>query len=92
MITVSDLILVNEDGEAVEPTTQLINTAGFIIHSSLHKARPDVNVAIHTHSPYGRAWSIFGKPVEYLTQGMYTYLDWRRTLFDWKTFRLMLPL
>lgn len=74
MITVSDLILVNEEGEAVEPTDKLINTAGFVIHSSLHKARPDVNVAIHTHSPYGKAWSIFGKPVEYLTQGMEEYM------------------
>jgi len=68
MITVSDLILIDEDGVAVEPTDKLINTAGFVIHSSLHKARPDVNVAIHTHSPYGKAWSIFGKPIELLTQ------------------------
>jgi ribulose-5-phosphate 4-epimerase/fuculose-1-phosphate aldolase len=68
-MTVSDLILVTEEGEAVEPTTQLVNTAGFIIHSALHIARPDVNVAIHLHSPYGKAWSVFGKPLEMLTQG-----------------------
>lgn len=69
MITVSDLILVNKTGEAVEPTSRTVNAAGFVIHSSLHVARPDVNVAIHMHSPHGRAWSIFGKPVELLTQG-----------------------
>lgn len=59
----------NKSGEAVEPTIYTVNTAGFVIHSSLHIARPDVNVAIHMHSPHGRAWSIFGKPVELLTQG-----------------------
>lgn len=68
-MTVSDLVLVTDQGEAVEPTTKLINTAGFMIHSALHLARPDVHVAIHLHSPYGRAWSIFGRPIEILTQG-----------------------
>lgn len=59
-MTVSDLVLVNEDGEAVEPTDKLINTAGFMIHSALHKARPDVNVAIHLHSVVNRSriWDI----------------------------------
>jgi len=75
LMTVSDLVLVNEAGEAVEPTTQLVNTAGFVIHSALHIARPDVNVAIHLHSPYGRAWSVFGKPVEMLTQDSCYFYD-----------------
>jgi ribulose-5-phosphate 4-epimerase/fuculose-1-phosphate aldolase len=68
-MTVSDLVLINEEGEAVEPTDKIINTAGFMIHSALHIARPDVDVAIHLHSPYGRAWSVFGKPIDILTQG-----------------------
>lgn len=44
----SDLILVNEDGEVVigdEP----INAAAFAIHSEIHKARPDVHAACHAH-------------------------------------------
>jgi hypothetical protein len=69
LMTVADLVLVNKEGVAVTPTTRFVNAAGFIIHSSIHEARQDVNVAIHLHSPYGRAWSIFGKPVEMLTQG-----------------------
>jgi len=68
LVTVSDLILVNKAGEAEEPTKYTVNAAGFAIHSALHIARPDVNVAIHMHSPHGRAWSIFGKPIEFLTQ------------------------
>lgn len=43
-IKVSDLILVNEDGDVVvgdEP----INAAAFAIHSEIHKARPDVHAA-----------------------------------------------
>lgn len=54
------------------PTKGKVNKAGFMIHAALHKARPDVNAACHTHSPHGRAWSTFGRPIEMLNQGQYT--------------------
>jgi len=66
-ISVSDLILVNEDGDVVvgdEP----INAAAFAIHSEIHKARPDVHAACHAHSVYGKAWSAFGRPLDMITQ------------------------
>lgn len=69
MIKASDLVLVNEDGKPVTPTKYRVNKAGFMIHAALHKARPDVNAACHTHSKYGRAWSAFGRPIEMLNQG-----------------------
>lgn len=52
------------------------NSAGFFIHSAVHKARPDVVAACHTHSPHGMAWSAFGRPLEMLTQdAAYLYGD-----------------
>jgi len=39
-----------------------------LIHSAVHKARPDVVAACHTHSPAGKAWSAFCKPLEMLNQ------------------------
>lgn len=44
------------------------NAAGFLIHSAVHKARPDVVAACHTHSPAGKAWSAFARPLEMLNQ------------------------
>lgn len=44
------------------------NAAGFLIHAAVHKARPDVTAAAHTHSIHGVAWSAFGRPLEMLTQ------------------------
>ncbi|KAH8883208.1 class II aldolase and Adducin domain-containing protein [Thozetella sp. PMI_491] len=70
LIKASDLILVNEEGQPLTPTPYKVNKAGFMIHAALHKARPDVHAAAHTHSPYGRAWSTFGKPIEMLNQDM----------------------
>lgn len=57
----------NEDGEVVigeEP----INAAAFAIHSEIHKARPDVDAACHAHSVYGKAFSVFGRELDMITQ------------------------
>jgi ribulose-5-phosphate 4-epimerase/fuculose-1-phosphate aldolase len=52
------------------------NAAGFLIHSAVHQARPDVIAACHTHSVHGMAWSAFGRPLEMLTQDIaYLYGD-----------------
>ncbi|KAL3479155.1 class II aldolase/adducin N-terminal [Aspergillus californicus] len=65
----SDLVLVDEEGYVTEGGAQSpINEAGFMIHSEIHKARPDVMAAAHTHGIYGKTWSIFGKNLEMLTQ------------------------
>ncbi|KAH9866314.1 hypothetical protein J1614_008880 [Plenodomus biglobosus] len=66
-IRVSDLILVNEAGEVVEGT-EPINAAAFAIHSAVHKARPEVVAACHAHSVFGKAWSVFGRPLSMYTQ------------------------
>jgi ribulose-5-phosphate 4-epimerase/fuculose-1-phosphate aldolase len=72
-IKASDLVLVDSEGYVTEGGAQLpINEAGFMIHSEIHKARPDVVAAAHTHSIHGKTWSAFGRPVEMLTQGMYS--------------------
>ena len=64
---VSDLILVNHAGEVVYGS-QPVNTAAFVLHSAIHQARPDVIAAAHSHSPYGKAFSSLGIPLDPLTQ------------------------
>ncbi|KAL2205993.1 class 2 aldolase adducin domain-containing protein [Sarocladium strictum] len=64
----SDLVVVDHSGRPVQPTPHKVNAAGFIIHSSIHRARPDIHAACHMHSPAGRAWSSFGKGIEMLNQ------------------------
>ncbi|TIA82762.1 hypothetical protein E3P98_01151 [Wallemia ichthyophaga] len=69
IMTKSKLVLVGPDGYIRPEGAQLpINTAGFYIHSAIHKARPDVKAAGHTHTVYGKAWSVFGKPIDMLSQ------------------------
>ncbi|KAH7162110.1 class II aldolase/adducin N-terminal [Dactylonectria estremocensis] len=69
LMRASDMILVDYSGQAVGGNmSRPSNAAGFLIHSALHKARPDVNAACHTHSLYGKAWSTFGRPLEMISQ------------------------
>ncbi len=67
-IKMSDLILVNEEGEIVAGKHTNLNRAAFAIHAGVHKARPDVIAAAHSHTVYGKTWSAFGKLLEPLTQ------------------------
>jgi ribulose-5-phosphate 4-epimerase/fuculose-1-phosphate aldolase len=66
-IKVSDLILVNDQGDVVVGDRP-VNRAAFAIHSQLHAARPDVVAAAHSHSMHGKAWSALGRRLEPITQ------------------------
>jgi ribulose-5-phosphate 4-epimerase/fuculose-1-phosphate aldolase len=66
-ISVSDLILVNHEGEVVEGTKP-VNRAAFAIHSQIHAARPDAVAAAHSHSLHGKAFSTLGRLLEPITQ------------------------
>lgn len=56
-ITASSLIEVNVDGELLSRKDAVINKAGFVIHSAIHLARPDVKCVLHTHTQAGMAVS-----------------------------------
>ncbi len=72
---VSDLILVNHDGDVVYGS-QPVNRAAFCIHAAIHQARPDVVAAAHAHSPYGKSWSSLGRKLDPITQdSCYFYED-----------------
>ena len=66
-IRVSDLILVNAEGEVVEGKLP-VNQAAFAIHSSVHAARPDIVSAAHAHSMHGKSWAAFGELLEPINQ------------------------
>ena len=67
-MTPADLALVNEEGEVVDGNMHSINPAGYVIHSAIHKARPDVVAAVHCHSVPSKAFSALGIPLEPINQ------------------------
>jgi Class II Aldolase and Adducin N-terminal domain len=71
-----DLVLVNEQGAVVDGeggNMHSINPAGYVIHSAVHQARPDVVAAVHCHSVHGKAFSALGCELEPINQDACRY-------------------
>jgi ribulose-5-phosphate 4-epimerase/fuculose-1-phosphate aldolase len=77
---VSDLVLVNHEGEIVEGKHP-INAAAYAIHSRIHRARPDVVAAAHSHSRYCTTFASFGKLIPPITQEAAGFYN-SHSLFD----------
>ena len=61
-IRASDLVKIDVDGNPVDEAPlddgeQLVNKAGFVIHSAVHMARDDAHFVVHTHTQAGIAVS-----------------------------------
>src|SRR5215510_6967217 len=67
-VTASDLVKVDLDGNIVQDTPYSINSAGFVIHSAVHAARPDAKCVLHTHTVAGMAVASLEEGLLPLTQ------------------------
>jgi len=67
-VTASDLVKVDLDGNIVRDTGYRINSAGFVIHSAVHAARPDAKCVLHTHTVAGMAVASIEEGLLPLTQ------------------------
>jgi ribulose-5-phosphate 4-epimerase/fuculose-1-phosphate aldolase len=56
-MTASSLVKVDLAGDKVLDSPHSVNPAGFVIHSAVHEARPDVGCVLHTHTKAGVAVS-----------------------------------
>jgi ribulose-5-phosphate 4-epimerase/fuculose-1-phosphate aldolase len=54
-----DLLRVDGDGKLVEGEGRVNPT--IIFHVELHRARPDIRVALHNHPPFGSIWAAAGE-------------------------------
>ena len=54
-ITASNLVKIDLEGNAVEPSPYRVNPAGFVIHSAIHGGREDAHCVLHTHTKAGCA-------------------------------------
>jgi ribulose-5-phosphate 4-epimerase/fuculose-1-phosphate aldolase len=57
-VTASNLVKIDLEGNNVGESPHPVNKAGFVIHSAVHAARPDVQCVIHLHTPAGMAISM----------------------------------
>ncbi|ORY24482.1 class II aldolase/adducin domain protein [Naematelia encephala] len=86
LMTVSDLLLIDHDGNVLEGSGkpgdgQIYNAAGFAIHGAVHAMRPDVHAAAHSHTTFGRAFSVLGRNVDIASHDAAQFADTVR-LYD----------
>jgi ribulose-5-phosphate 4-epimerase/fuculose-1-phosphate aldolase len=75
-INASNLVKVTLEGEIVDdPTGSGINRAGYVIHSAVHRARPDVTCVMHTHTRAGVAVSVHEDGLLPLSQHAMRFTD-----------------
>ena len=56
-VKASNLVKIDIDGNVIGESQYGINRAGFVIHSAIHRARPDAHAVAHTHTTAGQAVS-----------------------------------
>ena len=66
-VCMSNVILADYKGTVVEGR-YAINRAGFVLHSAVHEAHPDIVAMCRAHTTYGTAWCATGRPLEMLSQ------------------------
>jgi ribulose-5-phosphate 4-epimerase/fuculose-1-phosphate aldolase len=68
-VTASCLVKVDLDGQILlDPTGIGMNPAGFLIHSCVHRARPELTCVLHTHTANGLAVAAQKRGLLKLTQ------------------------
>ncbi|TRY54259.1 hypothetical protein DNTS_010118, partial [Danionella cerebrum] len=88
-VTASSLVKIDLQGEIVDrgSTNLGVNQAGFMLHSAIYAARPDIKCIVHIHTPAGAAVSAMKcglLPIspEALALGEVAYHDYHGILVD----------
>lgn len=79
-VRVSDLVLVDHEGNVVEGDGD-VNRAAYAIHSQVHAARPDIVSAAHAHSLYGKTFAAFRRRLDPITQDSCAFYE-DHTVFE----------
>jgi len=81
-ITASNLIKVDRDGNVLDGPDD-VNITGFIIHSAIHRARPDLHVIFHSHAEEALAVTALEEGLMPLTQD--AALLWKNVAYhEWE--------
>ncbi len=73
-VKLSNLILVDHDGQVVEGE-YAVNQAGFVLHSAVHAAHPDILAMCHAHTVYGTAYASLGRPLAPISQDACAFFE-----------------
>ena len=73
----TDMVLVGPDGTASDQNSRpaRINMTAYYIHHPIHQARPDINSAAHTHTPWGTPLAAERRIIDPISQESTIFYD-----------------
>jgi ribulose-5-phosphate 4-epimerase/fuculose-1-phosphate aldolase len=74
-VKASNLLTIDLDGNVIDGTREDLNITGYVIHSAIHRARPDVACVLHSHSRGSRAVAALKCGLLPLSQEALTFYD-----------------
>lgn len=74
-ITASNLVKIDLEGKVLDGSPFPVNQAGYVIHSAIHSARPDIECVLHTHSQNAVAVSCLEEGFIPMTQTGFMFFD-----------------
>lgn len=66
-VKASQLVQVDHDGQVLQGDGA-VNPVGLLLHTALHRARPDVAAVCHAHAPAASTWAALERLLEPITQ------------------------
>ncbi len=87
-VTKDNLLKVTMDGKIIEGEEYQYNRTGYVMHSAIYKARPDINSIFHLHTPHITAISALECGLLPISQwalhfyGKISYHDYNSLLLD----------
>ena len=66
-VKVSQLVQVDPQGQVVRGSG-MVNPVGLLLHTAVHRARPEVNAVCHAHALHASTWSSFERLLDPITQ------------------------
>jgi ribulose-5-phosphate 4-epimerase/fuculose-1-phosphate aldolase len=73
-VKASQLLQVDHQGRVVRGEGA-VNPVGLLLHTALHRARPDVAAVCHAHAPAASTWASLERPLDPITQDACVFFE-----------------
>ena len=80
-VRVSHLVQVNHQGQIVQGKG-MVNPVGLLLHTAVHRARPEVAAMCHAHALHASTWSAFERLLDPITQDACVFFEQQALILE----------
>lgn len=80
-VKVSHLVQVNPQGQVVRGSG-MVNPVGLLLHTAIHRARPEVAAVCHAHALHASTWSSFERLLDPITQDACIFFEQQALILE----------